>query len=395
MFSIGQNDFRNRLKDNKTGTESGLDFHVWYHDDDVSRMLWTLYQKNKNKIEKVALKPFAFMGMVQSEGWYSFANFMGLAKEALLAEEKRYFPFIIKPDPLNAHFCAGLIVQNTGDEKATLFLFNPFGIDKQNIEAYKKKLTIKDENDFMGMKVVFSSHVIQDVKKERESLSSCGPLCIEFIRCALESPEWINSLDHSFQLPETLMAYTIDDPDAYKNRILGVRKEHDKLLAEIDESTLEDVDNFHAPNNEYYMDMPPQHCVEMDGDDEIEDNVQDDFFLPVDAQKKQGTAILKKPETPPEPKKPNGIEAVENEIVRLKTTVGCFSNGLAKAQSIELALKAAIANPKVVDVRQDIDVRKALGYHRIFSFFGYLNARALDNVDKSYEQDQSNVKNAK
>ncbi|MGQ3888860.1 hypothetical protein ACQUW5_07485 [Legionella sp. CNM-1927-20] len=77
------------------------------------------------------------------------------------------------------------------------------------------------------------------------------------------------------------------------------------------------------------------------------------------------------------------VNYVQKEIERLrKASTSFFAIRCEKkAKLIETALKEAIQ--KGQDVRNDQGVREALGYHRIFSFFGLKKADALQHIEES------------
>jgi hypothetical protein len=76
----------------------------------------------------------------------------------------------------------------------------------------------------------------------------------------------------------------------------------------------------------------------------------------------------------------NGTYQVLIEINRLNNATGLFSYGAKqKAMNIEAALKKAVKNKSVDDVRLDVNVKNALSQHRICGFFG--KARALVNIE--------------
>ncbi|WP_131781251.1 hypothetical protein [Legionella gresilensis] len=80
---------------------------------------------------------------------------------------------------------------------------------------------------------------------------------------------------------------------------------------------------------------------------------------------------------------PRGVKYVQDEIDRLRKTSKSFFaiRCEKKAKLIETALQEAIG--KGDDVRNDQGVRAALGYHRIFSFFGLKKADALQHIEES------------
>ncbi|STX52056.1 Uncharacterised protein [Legionella busanensis] len=80
---------------------------------------------------------------------------------------------------------------------------------------------------------------------------------------------------------------------------------------------------------------------------------------------------------------PSGVKYVQDEIDRLRKASKSFFaiRCEKKATLIETALQEAIR--KGDDVRNDEGVRAALGYHRIFSFFGLKKADALQHIEES------------
>jgi hypothetical protein len=78
------------------------------------------------------------------------------------------------------------------------------------------------------------------------------------------------------------------------------------------------------------------------------------------------------------------VQKIIKEISRLRYPLYNFSLGSkkVKADLIENALLAALKNG-CEDVTQDRQVRQALEYHRVFSFWGLKNTTAILNVDKT------------
>ena len=82
------------------------------------------------------------------------------------------------------------------------------------------------------------------------------------------------------------------------------------------------------------------------------------------------------------------IAAVENEIARLEKNGKSFFGirNQWKADKIKAALKLAEVNTQITDVRLDSEVQKALSQHRIFGFFGWKTANAMQNVEESMKE---------
>lgn len=81
------------------------------------------------------------------------------------------------------------------------------------------------------------------------------------------------------------------------------------------------------------------------------------------------------------------IEIVFKEISRLyKNAESKFGIGNKRKADKILANVINAVNNGCEDVAKDANVRKALGDHRLFSFFGLKTADALDNVDEAMKQ---------
>ncbi|WP_028387807.1 hypothetical protein [Legionella fairfieldensis] len=76
------------------------------------------------------------------------------------------------------------------------------------------------------------------------------------------------------------------------------------------------------------------------------------------------------------------VMEVQKEIDRLeRNSRSIFGiNNKKKADKIRTALENAI-NRGTEDVTKDSEVREALGFHRIFGFFGFKTANALKNIE--------------
>lgn len=283
-------------------------------------------------------------------------------------------------------------------------------------------------------------------EEEKKKLVSCGPICLEFLRYALNHPDWIASLDDSFALPEELLRYNCELP-VYKEHIEGIRRSHDELLGRMADSDIELVEDFYKDPTEAFIvkneairrkeeiqrraalvydfddsegdqefsydESDPEHDL---ADEELLESPRNEAPLkrPADSLKvsvefpqeeistshseheqllndhnSESSYSPSEPLSSASPFRPLGVKLVQNEIARLESSDSCFNFGsYQKAQRIKSALTNAISK-QVLDVRLDKDVREALASHRIFSFFSLKKAKALDNIDESLRTEAS------
>lgn len=397
MTTKAQLQFRRRLSDDSRQVEDSRAFDVWYHNEDVQRMVWALYQRMPSQ-HQTYLAPHVFFDGIQPE---YFDALMGLCKKKLLASGKLYFPFVIKPFLGNSHYIAGIIRRKSKEDKQpTLFLFNPVGYpDQQSKERFKKQLSLSSSERVGSMPLILSPHPVQSAKKESSSLVSCGPLCTAFIEYALNHPEWVDGLDGGFELPTELSALMQATQEEYTQNITALRLKHDQLLSSVQDNDLETVDEFFLPANEYFFSNASEKNSLIDDldvsfDEEVlervaqEEDADDEGF--VDAKEPDEHVPLISPvdvlparEMALEPTTRKDIEAIQKEIDRLKATQGFFRHSaLQKAEKIKEALDYAFIT-EVSDVRLEGRVKEALGEHRIFSFFGCIKARSLSHIEQS------------
>lgn len=420
MPTRAQKLFRESRKEDDSGFEDSRDFDVWYHNEDVKRIVWSLFQridpKGEAKRKKDYLDPYVFFDGLDQ---VSFDDLMALCKEKLIDSDKLYFPFIIKPEMGSAHYFAGIIRRTSKeDKKPTLFLFNPMGNSGEDGKnRFKNKLATASPHEVGGMKLVLSPHAVQTREKDGgNKLVSCGPLSVALIQYAIENPDWIDRLDETFDLPELLKECQHLNKEGYRERITTLRKAHDETLSGFKDFQLNDgvIDAYFESHLKYFLDgIHKKTSISDDEEDEFrfynDSDDEEDFEVKEPIVKQNETKVNCQDKSPlvgskpevsrainleqPNPIlfRPKGIEIIQNEILRLRSTswfLWFFRNSaLEKADKIQKALDHAIIK-KVDDVRLDESVRNELSGHRIFSFFGCKKARALDNVDQSLEKDR-------
>ncbi|CEK11261.1 hypothetical protein [Legionella hackeliae] len=482
-----QENFTTRKSEEGDKIENGTDFKTWYHNEDVIRMLWALYQALPKEKKEDFLAPYVFF---DTGGFVSFDKLMTIAKRKFLLSNKLYFPFIIKPELGGAHYTAG-IFRREADSKVTLFFFNPVGYpDEEAKQRAKKRLQLPEVNRVGGMDLVLCPYEVQTSDKDGGVLVSCGPISVEFVNYALNNPDWIASLDDKFQLPPHLVEYKSCSTEVYKLQVLQLRKEHYTLLQQVPDSELTNIEDDWAAINQYFLDSldsgsdkdvelyqengkrgdlfeddsyVDDSYVNEDNEDDLQSDYEDDPLsdeedgvaiqstktsqassasekashavsvigskkdsdvscvatsiassnkdndaplIPVDDHVKgtspsgvakedtvsghQSKLINDGTSTPSYLRNVKGVAAIEQEILRLRNATGFFSLGAkSKATKIEQALEQA--KVKSSDVRLDTGVRTALSEHRIFSFFGLKTTQALQNVDRSLEEENNQL----
>lgn len=227
-------------------------FETWLHNEDVQRIIWQLYREVPPQIKTNYTEPFVFVDNVDT---VSFDEIIDWAGSQLDLSDKLYFPFIFKPETGGAHYMAGIIRQDYDCKK--LFLFNPTGYTKKMATARLKLRDPQgnnvagdedqDGNFHYGMDLVLSAHQVQNQQKDGGVLVSCGPICIEFLKFALNNPQWVMSLDDKFKLPPQLEQLVSKEQEAYKQDIIALRKAHFETLSKISDQETDHAMKFFAP----------------------------------------------------------------------------------------------------------------------------------------------------
>ncbi|QRN03260.1 hypothetical protein GH742_04910 [Legionella sp. MW5194] len=226
-------EFRKR-DDEKGGFEDCREFNTWYDNEDVKRIAWTLFTHlPESKTKALFLPP-----QVMFDGIYSrdIGEVLNAAADWLrkAPEEVRYFPFLFKPELAGAHYMAGVFVK-VAALGMKLVLFNPAGqIKHLNLTKLDKLISVHA-----------SPHALQTAKKDGGKLVSCGPLSLYFLEYVLTNPNWLETVDETFVLPESLARF--NDEETYKDNILKLRNDHDTLLQTMADADLDKVVEFYEP----------------------------------------------------------------------------------------------------------------------------------------------------
>ncbi|KTC99449.1 hypothetical protein [Legionella erythra] len=225
-------EFRKR-DDGKGGPEDGRQFHSWYHIDDVKRILWGLFTRLPAKSRALFLQP-----QVMFDGIYqrNIGDILNITADWFrkTPEEVRYFPFIFKPELGGVHYLAGVFVK-VAALGMKLVLFNPAGHIKHiNIDNLDKLIDVH-----------VSPHALQTAKKDGGKLVSCGPLSLYFLEYILNHPNWLETLDNEFTLPEVLSQF--NEESTYKDDVLKLRQAHDRLLQTVSDEDVKKVEAFYEP----------------------------------------------------------------------------------------------------------------------------------------------------
>ena len=164
--------------------EDSRAFNTWLHNEDVQSIVWQLFREVPDQIKRSYIEPFVFADGLDT---VPFDEIINWAESQLDLSEKKYFPFIFKPETGGAHYMAGIIRQD--DDAKKLFLFNPTGYTKKMATARWKLRDPQgnnvagdedqDGNFHYGMDLVLSAHQVQSQNKDGGVLVSCGPICIE------------------------------------------------------------------------------------------------------------------------------------------------------------------------------------------------------------------------
>ncbi|MFC7781082.1 hypothetical protein [Legionella taurinensis] len=224
-----------RKRDNeKGGFEDCREFSTWYDNEDAKRIAWTLFTRlPESKTRALFLPP-----QVVFDGIYNrdIGDVLNIAADWFrkTPEHVRYFPFIFKPELAGAHYMAGVFVK-VAALGMKLVLFNPAGqIKHLNLTKLDKLIP-----------VYASPHALQTAKKDGGKLVSCGPLSLYFLEYVLNNPNWLETVDERFLLPNALARF--NDEETYKDNILTLRNRHDELLQTVSDEDLNRVSDFYEP----------------------------------------------------------------------------------------------------------------------------------------------------
>jgi Domain of unknown function (DUF5617) len=210
------------------------DFKTWYHRDDVQRLVGKIFSPNDE-----TLNPIVFFDGLFDQN--PLGQMMQITADWLKLSGKKYQPIIFKPELAAVHYMAAILRIDTKG-KPELLIFNPVGhVNRLDINSITK----------LGIDVISSTHQVQTSDKDGGPLVSCGPISVEFIKYALEHPEWIAALDEKFILPETLSELVKLDTDKYQEKIKAFRIQHDKLMGTIEDNQLETIEDDAAEFNRY------------------------------------------------------------------------------------------------------------------------------------------------
>lgn len=239
------------------------EFNTWYDNEDVQRIVWSLYDNLPEKSQDKFSQPFVFY-----DGFICFETLMNACKEHLLQENKRYFPFIIKPELGSAHYMAGIF--RVKNNQIKLFLFNPIGY--ANKKHAQKRLGLTNPSVVADIDLILSPHPVQNAVYDGGVLVSCGPLCIEFLEYALNNPSWIQELDERFILPEFFLNYQTENKDQYRQKIHELRIKHDAILGNLADSRLDLILAFYERLTDKFL----KYIDQDDSDDAFYELYDDD-----------------------------------------------------------------------------------------------------------------------
>ncbi|KTD57219.1 hypothetical protein [Legionella shakespearei] len=225
-------------------------FETWYDNEDVLRLVWAMHQDLPESQRNQFMDPYVFFDTYNR---HDIDEEIALCVRQLVeAPDRRYYPFIIKPEIGSAHYYAGIIRKDIvkGEPRLTTFLFNPTGSPEQVV----KKLKLPSHVLIGGESLVLSPHEVQTRDKDNGRLVSCGPLCVEFIGYALQNPGWIDSLDERFVLPPKLQQIKDSNLEEYQAHITALREQHYQALAKVPDGQLSTILDDHLTFSTFISD---------------------------------------------------------------------------------------------------------------------------------------------
>jgi hypothetical protein len=225
-------------------------FDTWYDNEDVLRLVWVMHQGLPKAQKNQFMDPYVFFDTYNT---HDIDEEIALcAKQLVEATNRRYYPFIIKPEIGSAHYYAGIIRKDIvkGEPRLTTFLFNPTGSPEQVVQ----KLKLPSHVLIGGESLVLSPHQVQTKDKDNGRLVSCGPLCVELIAYALQNPGWIDSLDERFVLPPKLQQIKDSSLEEYQASIMALRSEHYQALAKVPDEQLSTILDDHLTFSTFIVD---------------------------------------------------------------------------------------------------------------------------------------------
>lgn len=222
-------------------------FNTWYDNEDVVRLVWAIHQSIPEVQRRQFMEPYVFFDSLEQ---HNIDEEIAICIAQLSeATDKRYYPFVIKPELAGAHYYAGIIRKDMvkGYPKFTTFLFNPTGAPEHVVQ----KLQLLSPFILGGESLALSSHAVQTQAKDKGGLVSCGPLCVELIDYALRHPEWIDNLDERFRLPPLLQKIKDSQAEEYEKLILELREQHFQALANVGDGQLDAIFKKHRVTGKF------------------------------------------------------------------------------------------------------------------------------------------------
>ncbi|EHL30840.1 hypothetical protein [Legionella drancourtii] len=141
--------------------DDGLLFKSWYDGEDVKRLILPQFLALDPQIKKEMLTPYIFFD--GADNW-SLDDKLAPLVDELESSDKKYYPFIFKPEVASAHYVAGFLRKNEDIEQSiSIVIFNPTGTTLRiDYGDYGYHLRLVPQNDVSDDESEKSTNVIID-----------------------------------------------------------------------------------------------------------------------------------------------------------------------------------------------------------------------------------------
>ena len=141
--------------------DDGLLFKSWYDGEDVKRLILPQFLALDPQIKKEMLTPYIFFD--GADNW-SLDDKLAPLVDELESSDKKYYPFIFKPEVASAHYVAGFLRKNEDIEQSiSIVIFNPTGTTLRiDYGDYGYHLRLVPQNDDSDDESEKSTNVIID-----------------------------------------------------------------------------------------------------------------------------------------------------------------------------------------------------------------------------------------
>ncbi|PJD94275.1 MAG: hypothetical protein CK424_00165 [Legionella sp.] len=210
--------------------QDSREFNTWYHNEDVQRLIWQMYQNLSQYQKNRFHKPYVFYDGLDATT--TLDKLLSICHDTLSNSDLKYLPFIVKPMN-SAHYYAGFVHKNPN----YIYIFDPLGSRIKN-SKFRDFFHVSSSDKIRDLHLIVSSESVQN-KAYEDRLASCGPLCVEFLNYIMQNPDAIPlDLFPSSIIPEQFDRLIKCDKDTYEAEIMAIRNEHYSYLGHLSNTQL-------------------------------------------------------------------------------------------------------------------------------------------------------------